>query len=87
MVADSAQNAGGSKAKLPKASVPVKKQTAAPRKIPDNFNPFAGMGIKLDIKSIDGLHDVYFVFKNDKANASSQLMSVSNIQFNNDKSQ
>jgi cytochrome c len=87
MVADSAQNAGGTKTKLPKISKPAKKQGNAPRKLPDDFNPFAGKGIKSDIKSIEGLHDVYFVFKNDKANASSQLMSVSNIQFNNEKSQ
>jgi cytochrome c len=87
MVADSAQNAGGTKAKLQKTTLPAKKSTTAPRKIPKDFNPFAGMGIKLDIKSIEGLHDVYFVFKNDKVNAASQLMSVSNIQFNNEKSQ
>ncbi len=83
MAADSAQNAGGAKAAKPTA--PPKKQAKAPRKIPDDFNPFAGMGSKLDIKPISGLHDVYFVFKNDKANAEAQLMSVSNIQFNNEK--
>ena len=32
------------------------------------------------------MHDVYFVFKNDKAGANAQLMSVSNIEFNVEKS-
>jgi cytochrome c len=85
MVADSAQNAGGAKAKPAKAGATAKKPAKAPRKIPDDFNPFAGMGIKLDIKAIIGLHDVYFVFKNEKANPDALLMSVSNIQFNNHK--
>jgi cytochrome c len=87
MVADSAQNAGGGKPKVSKETPLAKKPANAPRKIPAGFNPFAGTGIKLDIKSIGGVHDVYFVFKNDKANPSSPLMSVSNIQFNNEKSE
>jgi len=85
MVADSAQNAGGTKGKAAKAAAPAKKKTKAPLILSDDFNPFAGMSSKLDIKPISGLHDVYFVFKNDKANADAQLMSVSNIQFNNEK--
>jgi cytochrome c len=83
MAADSAQNAGGAKAAKP-ATAP-KKPARAPGKITVDFNPFAGMGSKLDIKPIPGLHDVYFVFKNDKADKDAQLMSVSNIQFNNEK--
>jgi cytochrome c len=82
MAADSAQNAGGGKAK---PAGPVKKPGKGPRKMPADFNPFAGMGIKSDIKPIKGQHDVYFVFKNDQAKADVQLMSVSNIQFNNEK--
>jgi cytochrome c len=85
MAADSAQNAGGAKAKPAMAAATVKKPAKAPRKIPDDFNPFAGMGIKLDIKPINGLHDVYFVFKNEKSNPDAQLMSLSNIQFNDHK--
>ncbi len=85
MAADSAQNAGGAKAKATKPATPSKKPAKAPGKIPEDFNPFAGMGSKLDIKPVSGLHDVYFVFKNDKANPDAQLMSVSNIQFNNEK--
>ena len=50
MAADSAQNAGGTKAKSTKA--PAGKQARLPRKIPDDFNPFAGTGIKLDIKPV-----------------------------------
>ena len=85
MAADSAQNAGGAKAKRVKAVVSAKKPAKAPRKIPDDFNPFASAGIKTDIKPINGLHDIYFVFRNEKANPDAQLMSVSNIQFNEHK--
>ena len=62
-------------------------QNKAPRKIPDDFNRFVGTGIKLDIKPISGLHDIYFVFKNDKVNPDAQLMSVSDIQLNIENSQ
>jgi cytochrome c len=77
MAADSAQNAGGAKAKTAKPAKPVKK-------IPDDFNPFAGMGMKVNIRQVSGLHDIYFVFKNDHAKGEMPLMSVSNIRFNNE---
>jgi cytochrome c len=48
-------------------------------------NPFARPGVKTDIKPISGMHDIYFVFKNDKAVGDQALMSVSNIKFNNTK--
>lgn len=69
--ANSVQNAGGAKAK------PAPKKKAAP------FNPFASPGIKLQIKPISGVHDLYFVFKNDKAKPDDQLMSFSNISLTN----
>jgi cytochrome c len=84
MAADSAQNAGGSKAKTPPPGA-VKKPAKPAKKITDDFNPFAGPGIKTDIKAVSGRHDIYFVFKNDKAKTEEQLMSLSNIRFNNEK--
>jgi cytochrome c len=88
MVADSAQNAGGSKAKTKTAAPPsgtIKKESKPAKKIPDDFNPFAGPGIKTDIPAVKGVHDIYFVFKNDQAKGDQPLMSVSNIRFNNEK--
>ncbi len=82
MTANSAQNAGGAKAKpSPKPAVAKK----AAKKPPGDFNPFAAPGIKTDIPAISGQHDIYFVFKNDKVKAEQPLMSVSGIRFNNEK--
>ncbi len=85
MAADSAQNAGGAKTKATKSMAAPKKAVKPMRKIPDDFNPFAGAGLKTDVKPERGFHDLYFVFKNDKAKAGQPLMSVSNIRFNNVK--
>ena len=85
MAADSAQNAGGAKTKLSKALASPKKAAKPIQKIPDDFNPFAGAGVKTEIKAVSGQHDIYFVFKNDKAKGEEQLMSVSNIRFNSEK--
>jgi len=40
------------------------------------------MATKINIKDINGQHDIYFVFKNDKVKPSQPLMSISNIAFN-----
>ncbi|ULQ51797.1 PQQ-dependent sugar dehydrogenase [Flavihumibacter fluvii] len=69
--ANSVQNAGGVKAK------------PAPQKKAQTFNPFARPGIKLQVKPTSGVHDLYFVFKNDKAKSNDQLMSFSNISLSN----
>jgi cytochrome c len=39
--------------------------------------------IKVEVKNIQGQHDLYFVFKNDKAKSADPLMSVSTIKFDN----
>lgn len=44
-------------------------------------NPFARPPVYLSLKAIEGVHDVYFVFKNDKAKAIQPLMSLSSIKF------
>ncbi len=69
--------------------------TPAPRNAGDNrparagstgfANPFARPGIKTDLKPVTGVHDLYFVFKNENAKGDQPLMSVSNIKFNNKK--
>jgi cytochrome c len=86
MTANSVQNAGGAKTKT--AQVPphvIKKSAAAAKKPAAGFsNPFEKPGIKTAIRSVDGLHDIYFVFKNDQAKGDEPLMSVSNIKFNNE---
>jgi cytochrome c len=98
--ANAAQNAGGAKGKPAQAGQapqpPATKAAAtatkaelkgAPKKpaAAGFANPFARPGIKTDIKAISGVHDIYFVFKNDKAVGDQALMSVSNIKFNNTK--
>lgn len=88
--ANATQNNGGAKAAAPakpaKAAPPSK--AGAKPKGPDMASfakMMAGMATKIDIKDITGLHDVYFVFKNDKAKPSQPLMSVSNVKFNDVK--
>jgi len=44
-------------------------------------NPFARPPVFISLKAPDGLHDVYFVFKNDKAKSIQPLMSFSTIKF------
>jgi cytochrome c len=91
--AQAAQDAGGTKkadsgktksaggAKPPAAGAkPPKRPT-----MQDFMKLMAGMALKVDIKETAGAHDLYFVFKNDKAQPTQQLMSFSNIQFNIEK--
>lgn len=44
-------------------------------------NPFARPPVFISLKAPDGLHDVYFIFKNDKAKSIQPLMSFSTIKF------
>jgi cytochrome c len=84
--ADAVQNAGGAKDKTAKpAPVAVAKKPAGKKSTAGFSNPFAQPGIKTDIKTISGQHDIYFVFKNENAKGDQPLMSVSNIKFNNEK--
>ncbi|MES2276482.1 MAG: PQQ-dependent sugar dehydrogenase [Bacteroidota bacterium] len=41
--------------------------------------------LKTDIKETSGAHDVYFVFKNDKAKAIEAILSLKTIDFNDEK--
>jgi cytochrome c len=97
--ANATQTTGGGKGAAGKPGAPAKAATpatppkagAAPKGRPKGFNMadigklMAGMATKIDIKEITGLHDIYFVFKNDKAKPSQPLMSVSNVKFNDVK--
>jgi cytochrome c len=91
--ANAAQNSGGAKTKKSTDSpvvakkpptAKVKSSTINQKKPAANFNPFARPGIKTEIKQVNGIHDIYFVFKNETAKDQA-LMSVSNIKFNNQK--
>ena len=42
---------------------------------------FAGQGLKTAIKEVSGRHDLYFIFKNEKAKPAEPLLSFSNIKF------
>jgi cytochrome c len=83
--ANAVQNAGGAKVKTVKTE-PVSKATVAPKKPAAGFkNPFDRPGIKTDLKAVSGLHDLFFVFKNENAKGDQPLMTVSNIKFKTDK--
>ncbi len=68
--------AGGANAANSKPSGPP-----APR------NPFARPPVFISLKPTEGMHDVYFVFKNDQASAIQPLMSLSTIKFMNAEKQ
>src|SRR6185312_11871522 len=85
--ANPTQGKGGNKAP---ATKPAPKKATAPqsgkakgKKQPafDLSSLFAGQGIKAEIKEVRGVHDLYFVFKNEKAHAAEPLLSFSNIKF------
>jgi cytochrome c len=91
--ANATQNAGGAKpapGAKPGAQAPANAKAPAAAR-PRGFNManlarlMAVPGKKIDIKDITGQHDIYFVFKNDKAKPTEPLMSVSNIKFNDMK--
>lgn len=50
---------------------------------PAGTNPFARPPVILKLKETEGVHDVYFVFKNDTAKPIQPLMSLSSIKFQN----
>jgi cytochrome c len=95
MSAQAVQDAGGAKktdsAKTKAGGAAKQNPPAAGAKPPkrptmqDFMKLMAGMALKVDIKDTQGQHDLYFVFRNDKASPTQQLMSFSNIQFNNEK--
>jgi cytochrome c len=49
--------------------------------VPANFNPFAQPPVKIALKETAGFHDLYFVFRNDKAKGIQPLMSFSTVKF------
>jgi len=94
--ANATQNAGGTKS-TGKTAAPAAKNdaTKAPAaqgktagKRPKGFNLaalFSRPGIKVDIKEVTGEHDLYFVFKNEKAKPVEPLLSLSNIKLSDVK--
>jgi cytochrome c len=45
----------------------------------------AGSALKVDVKEVAGMHNIYFVLKNDKAKPLQPVASLSGVQFNNKK--
>lgn len=50
---------------------------------PAGRNPFARPPVYISLKTTEGVHDVYFVFKNDQAKSVQPLMSLSSVKFLN----
>ena len=46
---------------------------------------FSRPGIKVDVMDANGQHDLYFVFKNDKAKPAEPLISLSDIKLSDVK--
>ncbi|WP_229310896.1 PQQ-dependent sugar dehydrogenase [Larkinella soli] len=64
-------------------ATPAGGNTAAPTAAPAAPSPnrFARPPVYMDLKGAEGVHDVYFVFKNDKATAIQPLMSLTTVKF------
>ncbi|HEY4325020.1 MAG TPA: PQQ-dependent sugar dehydrogenase [Mucilaginibacter sp.] len=78
--ANAAQDQGGVK----KAGATKPAGPAAPRPkltMADYMKLLAGTALKVDIKDVSGPHNIYFVFKNDKAKPQQPVASVSSLQF------
>jgi len=50
---------------------------------PEGFDPFRQPPVHIKLKTINGVHNLYFVFKNSEVKAIQPLMTVSSIQFQN----
>ncbi len=95
--ANAAQDQGGAKkaaapgkeAAMAKAATPVKAAPAkaAPAKARPRFSMadlaklMAGAAVKVNVNDITGPHNIYFVFKNDKAKPMQPIASVSSLTF------
>ncbi len=62
-----------------------KSDTAKAKSAPVTRNPFARPPVNITLKPTSGMHDVYFVFKNDEAKPIEPLMSFSTIKFMDEK--
>ena len=71
--------AGGPPAGAGSASASASKPSASPAP----RNPFARPPVFISLKPTEGVHDVYFVFKNDQAKSIQPLMSLSTVKFMN----
>lgn len=82
---EAAQKKQGGKPGGPPAGFnPFGEQPKRKRKDPVPFNPFTGgPPTHISLKPTEGAHDVYFVFKSEKATALQPLMSFSTIKFMN----
>ncbi|HEY2582665.1 MAG TPA: hypothetical protein VGI43_12705, partial [Mucilaginibacter sp.] len=78
--ANAAQDQGGAKKAAP--SKPANPAAPKPKfTMADYMKLLAGSALKVNIKDVTGAHDIYFVFKNDKAKPQQPVASVSGLQF------
>ncbi|WAC13028.1 PQQ-dependent sugar dehydrogenase [Dyadobacter pollutisoli] len=63
------------------AEMESEKKNAKPGEVVKQRNPFARPPVYIKVKDTSGKHDLYFVFKNDKAKPIQPLMSFSKIKF------
>ncbi len=81
--------AGPKPASVATGSPPAAGSAGAPGSKPGSppavRNPFARPPVYLGLTATEGVHDVYFVFKNEQAKAIQPLMSLSGIKFLNKK--
>ncbi|WP_221391123.1 PQQ-dependent sugar dehydrogenase [Dyadobacter sp. NIV53] len=63
------------------AEMESEKKNAKPGEVVKQRNPFARPPVILTLKDTQGKHDIYLVFKNDKAKAIEPLLSFSKITF------
>ncbi|MDJ1468694.1 PQQ-dependent sugar dehydrogenase [Xanthocytophaga flava] len=68
-------------------STKAKPDGTAPKPAPANPNPFYRPPVKASIKMVNGIHDVYFVFKNEAARPIEPLMTLTSIKFLNEKNE
>lgn len=63
------------------AEMESEKKNAKPGTPAKPFNPFARPPVHVKIKDTKGKHDIYFVFRNDRAKAIQPLLSFSKVTF------
>ena len=77
----------GGKAKPKKGSVAAKPDTSKPKQRPaidfDAFRKLMAVHATIPLQAVEGSHNVYFVFRNNKAKAKQPLMQVTTIEFQN----
>ena len=81
MSAANAAEGGDKKSKDGKPAPVAPAKPAHKFSMDDYIKLLAGSALKVNIKDVNGVHDIYFVFKNDKAKPKQPIASVSSVEF------